>query len=242
MVVLLTIIGYFASLTTGADQADAGGVRQVRASVKTVGDDYVIQVRFLAVCCFDKATNQEMNIGLGRSFALEALARHLSEKKKVELLISGARTADNWQDGKMFSLTIKVPQAGAKVIDAQEVSRVGKSEEHDAEKVELADEDASITSRKAIYEKMIIQLVQLLRKEWKRLRAEVAPGAPPADRLDAFRKKLSASFDQLAGEIQGDLELTNLGSDLDPDSKGEKDQLLASLKGERERLLRELNR
>jgi hypothetical protein len=82
----------------------------------------------------------------------------------------------------------------------------------------------------------------LLRREWKRTRAEVAPDAPPGERAEAFRRKLSASFDQLAREIQGDLELTNLGSDLDPDSKGEKDQLLASLKGEREGLLRELNR
>ena len=32
-----------------------------------------------------------------------------------------------------------------------------------------------------------------------------------------------------------------LKSDLDPDSKGEKDQLLAALKGEREALLRQLN-
>jgi hypothetical protein len=217
-------------------------MRQVRASVKTVGDDYFVQVRFLAVGCFDKATNQEMNIGLGRSFALEALARHLSEKKKVELLVSGARTGDTWQDGKFFTLTIKVPQAGVKVLDAQEVSRVGKSDEPDGEKVQLADGDESTTSRKAFYEKTIVQLGKVLRKDWKRIRVEAAPDAPPGEMVEAFRRKLSASFDQLAGEIRRDLELTNLGSDLDADSKGEKDQLLATLKSEREGLLRELNR
>jgi hypothetical protein len=237
-----TALACFATLATGRPPAaDPGGLRQVRATVETAGDDYRIQVRFLAVACFDPATNREMNLELGRSFALEALARHLSGKEKVELLVSGARTTGSRQDGKTFGLTVQVPQAGVKIVDARETSGATRSEGPDAETVQRASADPSTRSRKAQYEKMIRQLGLVLRKEWQRSRSEAGQGAPPAETVETFRKKITRSFDQLAGEVRDDLELTNLGSDLDPDSKGEKDQLLAALKGEREALLRQLN-
>jgi hypothetical protein len=235
-------VGYFLSLATGAPPAaDSGGLRQVRAAVETAGDDYRIQVRFLAVACFDRATNQEMNLELGRSFALEALARRLSGKEKVELLVSGARTIDSRQDGKMFALTVQVPRTGVKVVEVREASGTTKSEQTDGEAVQQASADASNASRKGQYEKMILQLGQVLRKEWKRIGSQAGQDAPPAEKVEAFRKKIATSFDQLAAEVRNDLELTNLGSDLDPDSKGEKDQLLATLKREREALLRKIN-
>jgi hypothetical protein len=239
---IATTAGYFLILATGAPPAaDSGGLRQVRTTVETVGEDYRIQVRFLAVACFDRATNQEMNLGLGRSFALEALARRLSGKDKVELLVSGARTTDSRQDGKTFTLTVQVPQAGVKVVDSREARGGTKSEEAEAEVVQQAGADSSTGSRKGQYEKMIHQLGRLLGKEWQRIRSEAGQDAPPAEKVEAFQKKTATAFDKLAAEIGNDLELTNLGSDLDPDSKGEKDQLLAVLKREREALLRKLN-
>jgi hypothetical protein len=236
---LITAFCYLATLSTGdTPAADTGGMRQVRATVETAGDDYRIQVRFLAVACFDRATNREMNLELGRSYALEALARRLSPKEKVELLVSGARTTDTRQDGKTFGLTVQVPQAGVKVVEARESSDATKSEEPGGER---ASADPATRSRKAQYEEMIRQLGRVLRKEWQRSRSEAGQDALPAETVETFRKKITTSFDQLAGEIRDDLELTNLGSDLDPDSKGEKDQLLAALKGERAALLRKLN-
>jgi hypothetical protein len=239
---LVTTPCYCLILAAGAPPAaDSGGLRQVRTAVETVGEDYRIQVRFLAVACFDRATNQEMNLELGRSFALEALARRLSRKERVELLVSGARTTDGKQDGKTFALTVQVPRAGVKVVDPREASDRTKSEQADGEVIQQASADPSTGSRKGQYEKMILQLSQLLRKEWKRIGSEAGQDAPGVGKVEVFRKKVASSFDQLAAEVRNDLELTNLGSDLDPDSKGEKDQLLATLKAEREALLRKLN-
>jgi hypothetical protein len=241
LLLLLTTIGLFATPAAADPPAgDAGGPRRVEAVVRTAGDAYVIQVRFRAIACFDRATNREMNLGLGRSFALQALARRLSDNQKVELVVSGARTTDSELDGKTASLTVRVPRSGVKVVETREASGGATPGEVDGEDVHRATADASAGSRKGQYESMIAQLGQLLRKEWKGVRAAAAPDAPPAERTEAFRRKLATSFDQLAGEIRADLELTTLGSDLDPDSKSEKDQLLARLKGERERLLREL--
>jgi hypothetical protein len=219
---------------------DQAGIRQVQAAVKLVGDDYQVRVRFLAVGCFDKATNREMNLEMGRSLALEALGRQLSDKPKLELVVSGARTVDSRLEGKFFSLTVQIPRDGVKVIETAAASETAKGETNE-NGVLRTSIDKGARSRKAEYEVMVAQLSQLLRNEWKRLRAEAGPDEAAAEKIEAFRKKVNTSFDQLAGEIQGDLELTNLGSDLDPESKGEKDQLLALLNGRRELLLKSLD-
>jgi hypothetical protein len=239
LLLLLTTIGQFAVLAA-ADPADAAtGPRRVEAAVRTEDDAYLIQVRFLAIGCFDRTTNRDMNLGLGRSYALQALARRLSDKQKVELVVSGARTTDSELNGKFFSLTMRVPRTGVKVVETREASS-GAASGEDGESVQRATLDNSFGGRKARYEIMIAQLGKLHRESWKRLQAAAAPDAPSAEKTDTFRRKLETSFDQLASEIKGDLELTNIGSDLDPDAKGEKDQLLASLKSEREKLLRQL--
>jgi hypothetical protein len=240
LLLLLTTICQIAVLAAADPPADArGGPRRLEAVVRTEGDVYLIQVRFLAIACFDRTTNRDMNLGLGRSYALQALARQLSGKQKVELVVSGARTSDSKEDGKTFSLTMRVPRTGVKVVETREAS-TGAASGEDGESVQRATLDTSTGTPKARYETMIVQLGKLHREDWKRLRARSAPDALPADKIETLRKKLETSFGQLADEIKDDLELTNIGSDLDPDAKGEKDQLLASLKSEREKLLRQL--
>jgi hypothetical protein len=237
LLLLLTTIGQFAILAAADPPADpAGGPRRVEAVVRTEDDAFAIQVRFLAIGCFDNTTNRDMNLGLGRSYALQALARQLSDKQKVELVVSGARTTGSELNGKFFSLTMRVPRTGVKVVEAS----AGTASGDQGESVQRATLDTSTGTPKARYEIMITQLGKLHREEWNRLQAAAGRDAPSAEKIETFRKKLATSFEQLAGEIKDDLELTNIGSDLDPDAKGEKDQLLASLKSEREKLLRQL--
>jgi hypothetical protein len=56
-----------------------------------------------------------------------------------------------------------------------------------------------------------------------------------------LKKRLNDTFGKLEEEIRGDLELTNLGSDLDPSNKGDRDQLLDSLSKMRQKLQQELD-
>src|SRR5262249_28088751 len=132
------------------------------------------------------------------------------------------------------------PRDGVKVVDTPVASDAAGGETNE-DGVVRTNIDKGTRSRKAEYEVMIAQLERLLGNEWKRLRTEAGPDGPAAEKVEAFRKKVNTSFDQLAGEIQGDLELTNLGSDLDPESKGEKDQLLGLLNRRRESLLKSLD-
>jgi hypothetical protein len=234
-------LAFVISMTAAQSETiELGGVRKVQAVVQADDDNYSVQVQFLAVSCFDQATNREMNLGLGRSFAFQALARRLAGKGNAELVVSGARTTSGEQSGKSFSVILQVPRSGVKVVAKSESAPEAKPADTDTETVRLQTSDAAPLTRKEQYEKMIAQLSLVLHKDIKRARTQAAPAAPAT--LEALQKKANETFAQLEHEIRDDLELTNLGSDLDPAAKGDKDQLLATLASTREKLLQELNR
>jgi hypothetical protein len=220
------------------DTIDLGGLRKVQATVSATDQNYTIQVHFLAVACFDQATNREMNLSLGRSFAFQALARRLAGQRAAELVVSGARTTGSEQSGKSFSMTLEVPRAGVQIVAKDAHSSTPKPDDHGADGAELVTTDDSALTRKGQYEKMISELGVMLQKEIKALHAE---SAPAADKVDALKKRLNETFAKLEQEIRGDLELTNLGSDLDPNNKGDRDQLLDSLAKMRQKLQQELD-
>jgi hypothetical protein len=89
-----------------------GGPRQVQAAVSIGPEEYAVEVKLLPVRCFDAATNARLNRDLARRYALQALARHLSGKKAAEFTVSGARVASAAGDGKLYTLTLRVPRAG----------------------------------------------------------------------------------------------------------------------------------
>jgi hypothetical protein len=243
---MTSLLAFFALALMAADEPqtiDLGGLRQVKAVIRRDRQNYAIDVHFLPVSCFDKVTNQEMNVSLGRSFALQALARHLSDKPSVELVVSGARTTAGVASGKLFAVSVQVPRDGVQVVDKPEgVTESPAEASGDAarDRSERASSDPSTLTRKGQYDAMIAELGKMLDKDLRRLRAETAPERPAAERVDAFQKKLDGAFDRLAQEIKSDLELTNLGSDLDPELKGDKDALLARVARARERLIQQL--
>jgi hypothetical protein len=223
---------------TDADTIDLGGLRNVQATVTAADENYRIQVRFLAVACFDQATNREMNLGLGRSFAFQALARRLVGQGDTELVVSGARTTQSEQSGKSFSMTLEVPRAAVQIVAKDAHSSTPKSDDHGTDAAELVTADSSALTRKGQYEKMISELGVMLQKEIKALHAETTPAA---EKVDALKKRLNETFGKLEQEIRTDLELTNLGSDLDPNNKGDRDQLLDNLAKTRQKIQQELD-
>jgi hypothetical protein len=94
---------------------DLGGLRQVRATITLAEEEYVVRVRFLPIRCFDKVTNTTLNQENGRFYALQSLAKHLSDKDNVELTVSGARVEATAIDGKFQTLVLRVPRLGLEV-------------------------------------------------------------------------------------------------------------------------------
>jgi hypothetical protein len=220
---------------------ELGGPRQVHARIGVVENDYEVRVSMLAVQCFDDATNLDVNRSLARSFALQALARHLGKGPPVTMTVLGARLGRSGLAGKSFTLTLRVPRDGAKVSDRV---RPLPSEDDREDSTERAVFDPSLLEGKGQYEQLIAQLEAALNAELKSLgraaRAADADSGSLERRSRALREKLQGNLDRLANEVRADRELLSIGSDLDPDGKSEKDQVLGVLTAARKRLLKRL--
>jgi hypothetical protein len=97
---------------------DLGGLRRVQAEVQVEGDDYVVRTRMLPVSCFDAATNARLNRDKAELYSLQGLARYLSRAKDTHLDVSGARVTATGRAGKFYTLVLRVPRAGVKVVRA----------------------------------------------------------------------------------------------------------------------------
>jgi hypothetical protein len=104
------------SAAEGPATIDLGGLRHVQAVVSLEDGQYTVRVRMLPVTCFDAVTNARVNRDKGEGYAFQALARHLSAEKSVQMEVSGARVAATGRDGKFFTLTLQVPRTGVKLL------------------------------------------------------------------------------------------------------------------------------
>jgi hypothetical protein len=165
---------------------------------------------------------------MARSYALQALARHLGKKRSDYLVLSGARVTGSRGDAKSFALTLQIPKDRVKIVDSPpKVAR---------EDGEILLTDTSLFQRKAEYERTILQLEKTLGGELKELKE-----MPDAIRIDTLARKIATCFDRLNKEVRSDSELSTIGSDLDPDEKSERDQVLAQLAQSRQRLQKRLD-
>lgn len=113
-IVLVLILADVTTTRTAEDEAliELGGLRQARALLTTRSEEYVVKVSLRPVLSFDRATNDRISRDLARQSALQALARHFSGGKAVEMTVSGARVTLAEGDGKVYRLTLIVPRAG----------------------------------------------------------------------------------------------------------------------------------
>lgn len=113
------LIALAATLPAADDKAvtvPLGGLRQASATIRGNTDDYMIQVRFLPVRCFDALTNAALNREKGRLYALQALAKHLSGKDSATLTVSGVQVESTALDGKFQTLTLRVPRKAVALV------------------------------------------------------------------------------------------------------------------------------
>jgi hypothetical protein len=225
-VVLMGLVLVLSGAADAEESIDLGGLRRASARIRTVGDEYRIDVRMTPIVGFDESTNREMNQGIARACAIKALARHLKQKR---LVVSGVRILKSRGDEKSFALTLQVPTDRVRVVDAETPSD---------RNADLVVGDGSLFTRKAEYEQTILQLEQTLARELDMLVARRKTDPESVDRASfgSLCKKIDVDFERLGKEIRGDLELSTIGSDLDPDDPSERDQLLKQLARSRERL------
>jgi hypothetical protein len=212
------------SAEDGAATIDLGGPRQVRAVVTTGPEAYAVKVTLLPVRCFDQATNECLSRDLGRQYALQALARHLSGKKAAELTVSGARVTVAGGQGKSYSLTLTVPRAGVHV-------RAGPPAPQ-RQGVEAVAFDADLFTRQRDYFQTLDRLTAHLVADLEALHEKTAPGNDETFALGIaeLEERGLKNLEQLATEAGGDHLLLFT----------EKEEIMGRLAGAREMFLERL--
>jgi hypothetical protein len=209
----------------GAATVDLGGPRQSRAVVTTGPEEHEVKVTLRPVRCFDKATNDRLSRDLGRQYALQALARHLSGKKAAGLTVSGARVAAAGGEGQSYALTLTVPRAGVRVR-AGPPAPPGKG-------VEAVVFDADLFTRKRDYLQTLERLTAGLLADLEALHEKTAgPGKDEAFALGIaeLEEQGLKNLEQLAAEVGRDRLLLST----------EKDEITEGLAGARKRFLEQL--
>jgi hypothetical protein len=200
-----------------------GGPRQVQAVVSTGPEEYAIEVKLLPVRCFDAATNARLNRDLGRRYALQALARHLSGKKAAAFTVSGGRVESAGGDGKSYTLTLRVPREGVRAVPAGR-PRVA---------TEVVAFDADLFTRKQDYLQTLDRLAAGLLADLEALQKQTT--GPGKDEVFALgiadlEERGVKYLEQLEAEVTGDRLLLFT----------EKDEITAGLASARTRYLERL--
>ncbi len=187
---------------------DLGGPRNVRAVVALDEGTYVVKVRMLPVRVFDAATNARLNEEKAREYALQALARHLSDKRSVTFTVSGARVEQAGPDGKDYALTMRVPREGVVLAKANDTIAPGGKERR--ERVTFS---SALFRARPDYENTTAQLAAALAAELRKAedKDETTPEAEDLSFVRGLRELEERglhNLDTLAGEAKADLLLS----------------------------------
>jgi hypothetical protein len=202
-----------AALAGAADEkgqsVELGGPRQVRALVSLDEGAYVVKLRMLPVRAFDAALNARLNEEKAREFALQALARHLSDKRAVSYTISGARVEQAGPDGKDYALTLRVPRDGV-VLAKKDEDPAGTGGKERRERVTFT---SALFRARPDHENTTAQIAAVLGAELRKAeeKDETTPDAEDPAFVPAVREieeRGLHDFDTLVGEVKADLLLS----------------------------------
>jgi hypothetical protein len=118
-VVLALLLGAAPPAARPGATVELKGRRQVRVEVGQGEGNYLLHARMPPVSSFDEATNARLNRDRARQCALLGLARHLAGGGRVQLEVAGARVVRTGREGKFYTLTLSVPQAGVKRVEGR---------------------------------------------------------------------------------------------------------------------------
>jgi hypothetical protein len=183
----------------------------------------------LPVKSFDPATNAPLNRDKARSLALRALARHMSDKPEVHMVVSGSQVTTAGLEGDVFTLTLRIPRRGLTVVPAED--RRGKVEKTTAtETTQHISVPSALLTRK---QDALDTLECLVRESECGLKA-CREAAAKQGRGQAFYLSIAELEDR------AEANLNNLSAEVNTDTlllKIEKEEILRSIQVRKERML-----
>jgi len=210
---------------------ELGGLRKVSATISESEDHYDVSVQMLAVKTFDEGTNLLLNRDKARQYCLQALLRYLrGEKGKITASFSGVTVKKAEKDGKVFRLTITVPQKGVELLSKAPLPSAKKSDEH-ASGNKLSVSVSSLLTRKDDYLSTVRSLGAFVCQE-----ADTAVRLANDDQKDGLDAVVDAEeqWDTIAKKLLRETKSDPLLLTI------ERDDVVASVANERERVLEHL--
>jgi hypothetical protein len=186
----------------------------------------------LSVKNFDPATNAQLNRDKARSLAFRALARQLSDKPEVHLVVAGSRVTKADLEGDVFTLTLRIPRRGVTVAPGGESGR-------QAVKTSAAEttQHISVSSALLTRKQDVLDTLERLVSESDRSLKACKVAAAKQGREQAFYLAIAeledrgrTNLDKLSIEVNADKLLLTI----------EKKEILRSIHASKERMLASL--
>lgn len=104
------LVFFIPVISVKGEEISLGGLRNIKANIRTVGSDYEITVRFIPIKTFGKAINRKLNLGKGKKYALLALAHHLGNGSSVHLSVSGVLVDSQGKENNLYLVQVLIPR------------------------------------------------------------------------------------------------------------------------------------
>ena len=116
-------------LAEGPKTIDMGGPRKAKAVITQAEDAYELEVSLIPVRCFDPGMNRRLSQEKARSYATEALLRHLGGGKRQSATVSNVEIIEAKNAETRFVLVMRVPRKSVRLTDAEDAKPTAKSPE-----------------------------------------------------------------------------------------------------------------
>ena len=111
---------------------ELGGPRKATAIITEAVDAYKIEVCLIPVRCFDSGMNRRLSQEKARSYAVEALIRHLGGGKRQSATMSNVEIIEARNAETRFVLVMRVPRKSVRLTEVTEGKAAAKPLEGNA--------------------------------------------------------------------------------------------------------------
>lgn len=198
------------------DTLDLGGPRKAVAQIAKSDDgDLEVSIEMLAVKCFDKATNMQLNKEKAIQYVHLAIAEHLGirDKKTTRLRLVGMTTKSVGLEGNRYNLTVTFPAPGPTRVSTslnsdRKESNTETVEDHLSEpritKIERSRRKTSLTDAADDFVETSQFLLQTFRAEIPVLPTESDDKIQSEffEMIADLEEKVERDFDAIVGEVK----------------------------------------
>lgn len=203
---MLALQVHVAALTEDAPVVvSLSGVRQAEVTISGDRDAFDVAVRMKPIQCFDKVTNERLNVQKARAYSLQGLLKHLSGgEKNVKASASGITLTETGYDGEFYRLTLRIQRDRFEIVSNPEVRQLPRRTSNPSQ-IEEIQVNSSLLTCFGDLSATIEQLVSFYDQELDQVRSSpLEVGADFEIAIVELEERLTAWFDQFEKDVHAD--------------------------------------